>query len=105
MKAQVLVIHGCPSAGPATENLRAALAVVGTPETPIETVTISSNADAEGVSFSGSPTILIDGEDLFAGATRTRELSCRVYATAGGLSGWPSIEAIAAALRERRPRK
>lgn len=101
MQAQLLVIPGCPSAGQATENLRAALDEIGAQEVQVETVTISSNADTEGVAFAGSPTILIDGEDIFEGAPRTRELSCRVYSDSSGLSGWPTADAIAAALRER----
>lgn len=73
MQAQLLVILGCPSAVQPTE----------------------------GVAFAGSPTILIDGEDIFEGAPRTRELSCRVYSDSSGLSGWPTADAIAASLRER----
>ncbi|MBI5517401.1 MAG: hypothetical protein HY909_26765 [Deltaproteobacteria bacterium] len=46
----------------------------------------------------GSPAVLVDGEDV-AGAPSEGGACCRVYATSKGLSGAPSVEAIAARLR------
>lgn len=98
MKVQVLVIADCPSAAPTMTRLRTALDAVGLGSVPVEAQLIESRDDATHFAFAGSPTILIDGEDLFPGASRTADLACRVYPTASSLAGWPEAEAISAAL-------
>jgi hypothetical protein len=50
----------------------------------------------------GSPTIRIDGRDLFPVANRAGyALGCRMYATPDGLKGSPTAEMVRAALAER----
>lgn len=41
--------------------------------------------------FSGSPTILVDGQDPFADQDAPIGLACRLYATEEGLQGAPTI--------------
>ena len=54
--------------------------------------------DAERVSFHGSPSILVDGVDVFAGPDAAVGLSCRVYPTPDGPAGAPTMEQLRAAL-------
>jgi hypothetical protein len=62
---------------------------------------MESVKEATLVPFSGSPTILMDGADLFPGGERTSQLACRVYATPSGLSGMPTTEQIVEAMDAR----
>jgi len=54
--------------------------------------------DAERVGFHGSPSILVDGVDVFAGPNAAVGLSCRVYRTPDGPAGAPTMEQLRAAL-------
>ncbi|MBM7832707.1 hypothetical protein JOE59_003412 [Agromyces cerinus] len=49
--------------------------------------------------FAGSPTIAVDGRDLFPSKDATDALACRVYPTPPGLAGVPTVEQVAEALR------
>ena len=59
---------------------------------------VHTDADAEALGFSGSPTILVDGIDLFRQPDALVGLSCRLYRTAQGPTGAPSIEQLTTAL-------
>ena len=48
---------------------------------------IDSPEDAERLDFHGSPTLLVNGRDLFAGREVTVGLGCRVYKDRGGITG------------------
>jgi hypothetical protein len=53
------------------------------------------------LSFPGSPTIRVDGHDLFPQGSGEREvwgLGCRVYATPEGVKGAPTAELVREAL-------
>jgi len=54
--------------------------------------------EAERVSFHGSPSIQVDGVDVFAGPDDGVGLSCRVYRTPDGLAGAPTVDQLRAAL-------
>ncbi|MES2094961.1 MAG: thioredoxin family protein [Actinomycetota bacterium] len=69
------------------------------PETEVNYRLLSTSEDAAAVPFAGSPTILIDGEDLFPSAGRTADLACRLYFTPTGLAGLPTVEQIKDALQ------
>jgi hypothetical protein len=72
------------------EDVRVALERVETPE------------DAERLRFTGSPTILLDGEDPFAAeADGGFGLSCRVFSTPEGPAGSPTREQLAEVLVAR----
>jgi hypothetical protein len=51
--------------------------------------------------FRGSPTLLVDGRDLFDDPTTTVGLSCRLYATPDGLAGTPALDQVIDALALR----
>ncbi len=98
---QVLHIDACPGWRRATENLRAALDGLGRDDVAVEPVRLLTDDDAAGMPFAGSPTILVDGRDLFPTALALSNLACRVYVTDAGLAGSPSLAQIEAALRDR----
>lgn len=98
MIIEVLHIDDCPSWVEAGNRLRAALDATGFGDAKINYRVLRTTDEVAGVPFAGSPTILLDGEDLFPGSARTSDLSCRVYATERGLTGMPSNSQFIAAL-------
>ncbi len=98
VRVQLLYFDGCPSYGVAVERLRQVLADCGLDDDP-ELVRVDTEHEARTLRFPGSPTIRIDGKDLFPiQGIGTAGLGCRVYRTPEGLSGAPTIEMITAAL-------
>ena len=62
-------------------------------------VVVSSDEQAQALDFVGSPTVLINGEDPFrSDEARAFGLTCRVYLSATGLVGSPSIDEFVAAI-------
>ncbi len=101
MKIEVLYFDGCPTYESATKTLRAMLAEEGV-EAEVEMVAVNTDEEARRLRFPGSPTIRVDGRDLFpAGFPDEREdwrLGCRVYATPEGLEGSPTAGMLREAL-------
>lgn len=91
MKIQLLYFEGCPNLEPARAALRDALAAEQIDQA-VEEIDVQSPATPESLRGWGSPTILIDGNDL-TGAGRTTGSSCRLYA-----SGAPTVDQIRARL-------
>lgn len=58
---------------------------------------IDTLEEAERVGFRGSPSVLVDGTDVFALDDAPGGLSCRIYQTPDGMAGSPTL----AQLRER----
>ncbi|MCA1705790.1 MAG: thioredoxin family protein [Actinobacteria bacterium] len=88
---------GCPNWQVARTRLEQALERInGAAEIMLEQVETAE--EAQRVGFQGSPTILIDGVDPFAGADASPGLSCRVYRTEKGMEGAPSVSQLLAAL-------
>ena len=85
----------CPHWSPAERRLSEVAARFGL---PVEHRLVTTEEEAERVSFRGSPTILIDGVDPFADDGQAIGLSCRMYRTSDGLAGSPTPDQIAAAL-------
>jgi len=59
---------------------------------------VTGPEDAEAAGFRGSPTILVNGRDPFAEDAVAVGLSCRLYRTADGPAGSPTIEQLRSAL-------
>jgi hypothetical protein len=98
MKVQVLYFDGCPSYGAAVKTLRKVLADEGV-QTAVELVAVNTARDARDLRFPGSPTIRVDGRDLFPVPEREDwRLGCRVYPTPEGLRGSPTVEMLKEAL-------
>ena len=102
VRVQVLHIGECPNWEEAGLRTRSALDALGLADVPVESVLIGTEREAVDSGFAGSPTITVDGEDLFPSAGRTSDLACRVYLTETGLAGLPTRAQLEAALRERR---
>lgn len=69
-------------------------------DAPVVTRLVETDADAARYGMAGSPTLLVDGVDLFrAPGDRASGLSCRIYrADDGGLAPTPSVEQLRAAI-------
>jgi hypothetical protein len=103
MKVEVLYFDGCPTYETATKTLRAVLAEEGV-EAEVELVAVNSDEEVQRLRFPGSPTVRVDGRDLFPPPEREDwRLGCRVYATPEGFKGSPTAEMLRAALATRPP--
>ncbi|GAA2174897.1 hypothetical protein GCM10009846_22610 [Agrococcus versicolor] len=98
MRVEVLTIEGCPNGAAAARHLEAALTAEGRAAS-VELRLVCTAAEAATSAFGGSPTITIDGVDLFPEGGSVDGLACRVYATPAGLAGTPSVDQIRAAIR------
>lgn len=99
MKVELLHIVDCPNTAVAEEHACAALDSLGFTDVPVELVTIHSEDEATSTQFGGSPTILVDGVDLFPTAP-VRSLACRVYASESGYAGVPTVKQLRTAINE-----
>ena len=100
MRIQLLSHPGCPNASAARELLLEAFVIAGV-AAAIEEIDTTAEATPEGLRGWGSPTVLIDGEDV-AGASPTCGASCRLYRGADGEpSGAPSVSLLVTFLKHR----
>jgi hypothetical protein len=99
MSIVLLHIEECPNWKQTGERLRAALDATGRGAERVEFVLAQNQKQTDRYPFAGSPTILVDGVDLFPGAEVITDLACRVYRTAIGFAGSPTQEQIVEALR------
>jgi hypothetical protein len=77
---ELLWWEGCPSTPSALAELRAALAELGVDPDLVELREVSADGEARQLGFVGSPTIRVDGDDLFPpGDDEPAGLNCRVY--------------------------
>ena len=96
MRITVLAVPDCPNAPVAVGRITAALA--GRPAS-VELVEVTGEAEAARLGMTGSPTILLDGVDPFAGAGAVPSVSCRIYrGPDGAAAGAPSVQDLTAAL-------
>ena len=100
MKIELLIIDECPNSEVAGRRVRDALSELDRQDVELVYTLISKASDIAGTVFGGSPTIALDGVDLFPGDPAA-ELSCRVYPTPDGLAGVPTVNQIKSALTER----
>jgi hypothetical protein len=102
MRVEVLTVPDCPNGPAAREHLAQALA--GRPGVSVEHRVVSTPQEAARYGMHGSPTILIDGRDPFAGPGTGAGLACRLYRDAAGrVQGAPSAGQLRD--RRRRPRR
>jgi hypothetical protein len=98
MKVEVLYFDGCPTYKAAEKTLREVLSEQSM-GAEVELVAVNTDEEAKRLRFPGSPTIRVDGRDLFPTAEREDwRLGCRVYATPEGLRGSPTVEMFKEAL-------
>lgn len=102
MHIQILHISDCPNWREAGKRVHDALDLAGLVADGVMFQELRTSAEAETVAFGGSPTILVDGTDLFPSDGATTDLACRVYVSGGRLVGVPSTDDIIAALEARK---
>ena len=98
MKMEILYFDGCPTYLEAEDALRGVLEEEGV-DAEVELIAVNTNEEAQKLRFAGSPTIRVDGEDLFTVPARAEyALGCRLYTTPEGLRGLPTTEMLREAL-------
>jgi hypothetical protein len=102
VRVSVLYFTACPNWQEAGRRVRLALDRIGGSST-VTFVPVDTDTQAEALGFPGSPTITVDGVDLFPNGPRATGLNCRVYPTATGMAGVPEVTDLVTALRERAP--
>ena len=100
MEIKFLYYEKCPSHGAALERLRQVMAEEGV-QAPVTVIKVESPDQAERLQFIGSPTILVNGEDIdWPLPDAQYALACRAYRLEDGrISPLPSAEMIRRALR------
>ena len=98
MDVTLLYFDGCPSWQLADERLRTLANEFGFELTYRE---VENPETAEQLGFRGSPTVLIDGCDVFAEGHEPVGLSCRIYQTPQGPAGSPTLEQLREVLAGR----
>src|SRR5437763_4379594 len=91
---------GCPSTEAAVSEIRAALEDAGISGADIRMTEIATEEEARARAFVGSPTILVDGEDVAPPGEEPVGLNCRVYRRRdGAVSPTPDPDDLREALR------
>jgi hypothetical protein len=103
MQIRFLYYEDCPSHDAALERLQGVMAEEGI-EGDIEITKVETDEQAHALRFVGSPTILIDGQDIDPPPPEAYyALTCRAYRLEDGrISPLPSPETIRRALRAAR---
>jgi hypothetical protein len=96
MDVSLLYFDECPNWKVADQRLAAIAAEL--PDVVVTRHRVETVEEAERLGFHGSPSILVDGVDVFADTGAGVGLSCRVYRTPDGLAGTPTMEQLRAAL-------
>lgn len=98
-KITLLYFDGCPSWQLALGNLEK---LVQNEEFPAEIslIKIETPEQAKNEQFLGSPSIRVNGIDLWPEERANYTLRCRVYKTPAGLKGSPTIEMLRERLQE-----
>lgn len=96
MLVELLVVPGCPHEVAAGTVLATALVDVGLASVGYTVTVIESQGDADRRAFIGSPTVCVDGEDVFPEPERPASVACRLYPGGGGV---PELRELRQALK------
>lgn len=97
MQVELLYFDGCPNWQATDQLLQELAAVYGF---TLTRQLVETPEQAEAVSFRGSPSVLIDGRDVFADEDAPVGLACRVYDTPDGPVGEPPRGELEQALKQ-----
>jgi len=92
MDVTLLYFEDCPNWQTAEGHL--AVLAREMPDLRISRHLVDTGEEAERVGFGGSPSILVDGVDVFAEPNSPVGLSCRVYQTPAGPAGSPTLDQL-----------
>ena len=98
VEVRVQYVADCPHRQLAEQRARAALDNIGRRDVTLIRECVRSADDAVRFAFRGSPTVLVNGHDLFPDPGGAISLSCRRYLTEQGIEGAPSVAQLTAAL-------
>ncbi len=96
MNITLLYFDGCPHWPVADAHLKALSAEM--PQLSVTRAQVNTPEQAEQTNFLGSPSIQVDGIDLFGDPYAPVGLSCRVYQTPDGPAGAPTLAQLRDAL-------
>jgi hypothetical protein len=92
MKITLLYFDGCPNWEIADQRL--AQVASEHPGVAVTRHRVETVEEAERIGFHGSPSIVVNGVDAFAGPAAGVGLACRLYATPNGLAGAPTLDQL-----------
>lgn len=97
MKIDVLYFQGCPNHEPTVQRVRRVISRLGV-TADVREVELTQEDDPVAMKFIGSPTVMIDGQDIDPAqrAKASYGFGCRTF----GGAGVPPVEMIEQALRE-----
>jgi len=98
MDITLLYFEDCPNWKVTDERLTAIAAERG--DITVARRLVATPAEAERTGFHGSPSILVDGVDVFAEPDSEVGLSCRRYLTPDGYKGAPTLDQLRAVLAD-----
>lgn len=96
MNIELLVVPDCPNQEATGALLRTALDDLGLGSVGFRVTLVDTQKAAERLHFIGSPTISVNGEDIFAEPSRPASVACRLYP---GPSGTPGLRDLRQALK------
>jgi len=99
MVIELLYFEECPSWQTSFNNLDKALEALEIDER-VRLIKVETPEEAATHRFVGSPSIRINGQDLFPVQHDDYGLGCRVYQTEEGMLGWPTFEMLNKALTD-----
>lgn len=98
MEITLLYFEGCPHWRVADEHLR--MLSAEHPQFEISYRRVETPEEAEDLGFLGSPSIHLDGADVFSDPGAQVGLACRVYMTPDGPAGSPTPEQLRRAISD-----
>jgi hypothetical protein len=102
MDVTLLYFDRCPNWTLARDRLHDAMRRAGLDKRWLRYRTVATPEEADAVGFPGSPTMLIDGSDPFAGESAPVGFTCRIYEAPAGPDGAPSMDQLLTVLRHHR---
>jgi len=84
MTIEILYVPGCPNYQPTFERLQSVLASESV-KTGILGIAVTTEVEAKDLSFPGSPTIRVNGEDVERHQPSVPSLACRLYENRSGI--------------------
>ena len=96
---ELLYFDGCPSWQTGLENLRQVIEAENI-SFQLRLVEVTSPQQAQDEHFLGSPSFRLNGTDLWPETRSRYNMSCRVYQTAQGMHGSPTVEMLRERIQE-----
>lgn len=100
LQFDILYFDDCPSWKRATALLERVIERLDL-ESGVNLVRVETDDEAQEHRFVGSPSIRLNGEDLFPVGHEYYALGCRLYQTEDGMRGWPTEAMLIASIREQ----